>query len=205
VPSPAFKTHLQRQLAFLIRSCAAFDGGFHEEAIRIATVVRTLVHQTPKSTSLLKHLNATTIRLLSTCPPTGPGTVVSLGMGTASFCSETGWSYQPSLGGGPFREFIPLSKWWTQEVMVRHPVRLTRRKIVLAAANQDGGAHVDAQLDTEYQALASAGFAGTVTQQASGVSNSRPLERSHFICLRQIGYELLNSPELHAAGTDVSQ
>lgn len=198
VSAETFRQHLRRQLAFLIRSCGGFDAGFHDEAIRIATSARVLVHQTKQSTSLLKHLNATTIKLLSTCETVGPETVVYKGMGLLTFSGVSGWTYLPTLGTGPVKQYLPVSKWWDQEVMVHHPVRLTRRKIVLAAANQDGGAHVDSKLDAEYETLKSTGFAGSVSFTNLNGTTTTPLERSHFVCLRQIGYELLNSPELHA-------
>ena len=51
-----FPTHLGRQLQFLHQSCASYDGGFFDEAIRMATVMRVLLHDTKHSTSLLKHL-----------------------------------------------------------------------------------------------------------------------------------------------------
>jgi hypothetical protein len=48
--------HLKRQKAFLGRSSHAFDAGAEDEAVRLATVIRVLVHDTPNSTSLLTHL-----------------------------------------------------------------------------------------------------------------------------------------------------
>ena len=37
-----FKEHLKRQLGFLERSCVSYDEGFHDEAIRIATLIKSL-------------------------------------------------------------------------------------------------------------------------------------------------------------------
>lgn len=194
--STNFRDHLSRQLAFLNRSCDSFDAGFHDEAIRIATVIRVLVHQTKSSTSLLKHLNATTINLLSTVPPTTPNMAMSMGMGAIRMSTDGSFSYFPSLGDSPFKELVPVSKWWEQEVMIMNSTRLTRRKIVLAAANQDGGAHVDTKLNKEYEALTKPGFAGSIIYQGPSSSKETPLENSHYVCLRQCGYELLNSIEL---------
>ena len=56
-----FKAHLAKQLRFLERSCKSYDAGFTDEAVRIATVIRVIIHQTGTSTPLLKHLGATTI------------------------------------------------------------------------------------------------------------------------------------------------
>lgn len=66
VMSIDFKAHLSRQLTFLWRSCEAYDEGHTDEAVRIASVIRVLIHDTPKSTSLLNHLGALGISLSST-------------------------------------------------------------------------------------------------------------------------------------------
>ena len=51
-----FIEQLRRHIKFLERSCAAFDAGHAEEALRIAVTLRVLFHDTTKSTSLLTHL-----------------------------------------------------------------------------------------------------------------------------------------------------
>ncbi len=60
-------------------------------------------------------------------------------------------TYFPQLGNGPINEFIPISMWWNQVVMILGGYHITRKKIVLAAANKDGGAHVDTKLTKEYE------------------------------------------------------
>jgi hypothetical protein len=191
-----FAAHLKRQIGFLNRSCAAFDAGQIDEAIRIATTVRVIVHQTKKSTSLLKHLNATTINLLSTAQGADPGTLFSMNMRTISIGGDGSSSYYPSLGESIHKELIPVSKWWDQVIVVSHPVRLSRRKIVLSAANQDGGAHVDAVLESEYEEMKDEGFMNISASKSDGSFASNKLENTHLVCLRQMGYELLNSPQL---------
>jgi hypothetical protein len=49
-----FRAHLKRQLGYLERSCASYDSGYKDEAIRIATIIRVLMHNTGATTSLLK-------------------------------------------------------------------------------------------------------------------------------------------------------
>lgn len=191
-----FSAHLAKQIGFLTRSCMAFDAGYHDEAIRIATVVRILVHQTKNSTSLLKHLNATTINLLSTTEGAGPGTLYAMSMGTVSISSDGTSAYYPSLGDGMHKALIPVSKWWDQIIIVSGQLRLSRRKIVLGAADKDGGAHIDSSLSPDYKELTEQGFAGSVFYNSCGEDSVRKLENTHLVCLRQIGYELLNSPQL---------
>ena len=181
-----FKAQLRRQLQFLHASSAAFDAGFHDEAIRIATVIRVLIHQTKSSTSLLKHLNATTINLLSTCEGATDRTLMYIGMGTVQVSGDGTHKYFPSLGDVPVTTLVPVSKWWDQVVFVEGPSRLSRKKIVLSAANQDGGAHVDDKLNAEYQALTSDGFAGHVLHTVGGLypRPSQSSARTSWHCAR---------------------
>jgi hypothetical protein len=194
-----FKLQLRRQLQFLQASSSSFDAGFKDEAIRIATVIRVLIHQPKSSTSLLKHLNATTINLLSTTEGVTDKTLLYNGMGIVQVSSDGTHKYFPSLGDAPAQNLMPVSKWWDQVVFVEGNVRLSRRKIVLSAANQDGGAHVDDKLNADYQALSTDGFAGTVFHHADGQTNVQPIMGAHLVALRQMAFELLNSPALAAA------
>lgn len=191
-----FKVHLSKQLGFLERSCQSYDEGFTDEAIRIATVIRVIIHQTGSSTSLLKHLGATTINLLSTTFEPSSQTITFVGMGMMRVGNGSS-EYFPQLGNGPVNDYIPVSKWWNQVVVVldkKH--RITRKNIVLAAANKDGGAHVDKKLSAEYAALAQDGSVGSFVYEAQNSREEKPIESAHLVSLRQMGYELLNSPGL---------
>jgi hypothetical protein len=191
-----FKIHLRRQLSFLKRSCNAYDAGEHDEAIRIATVIRIIMHQTSNSTSLLKHLNATTINLLTTVQDISKNTILAAMSMSGLTIGPDGVEHYPNLGDSSYKAQVPTSKWWSQIVVVSGSLKLTRMKIVLSAVNKDGGAHVDANLDSDYEQLSAAGFSGLVTGSRGGNEYSEKLEGSHTICLRQMGYELLNSPDL---------
>ncbi len=191
-----FTAHLKRQLAFLERSTTAYDAGLHDEAIRMAVVMRVLMHQTANSTSLLTHLNAEQVLLLSTTTGDTPGTVFFFGLGTMRMGPE-GFSYYAGLGDGAVKHLMPAPKWWAQVVYVLGPdIRLSRKKIVLSAANQDGGAHVDEKLSREYQELSSTGGLGTFTTIRDGLEHAEPVTNAHFVAIRQMAYELLQSPAL---------
>lgn len=191
-----FKLHLRKQLNFLERSCNAYDAGDHDEAIRIATVIRIMIHQTQKSTSLLKHLNSTTINLLTTVRDFPTDTVSAVNSMSRLTIDINGVKNDPTLGNSSYRAQVPVSKWWDQIIIIDASMKLTRKKIVLTAANQDGGAHVDANLDLDYEQLAAAGFSGSISGSNHGIEFNDKLQGTNTICLRQMGYELLNSSEL---------
>jgi uncharacterized protein YchJ len=51
-------------------------------------------------------------------------------------------------------KWVSFSRWWNSIVFVDTERRaLSRSKLVLTAANQDGGAHIDCALDEVYHAL----------------------------------------------------
>ena len=206
VNSVDFRVQLSKQLGFLERSCQSYDAGFTDEAIRIATVIRVTIHQTKNSTSLLKHMGATTINLLSTTSSNHALPIHKanyfMGMGMVVLNGDNA-KYISQLGDGPTKEFIPVIKWWNQIVMVleaKH--QITRKDIVLAAANKDGGAHVDAKLTSEYAALAKDGAVGSFVYESAGNKSASPIEGAHLMSLRQMGYELLHSPQLLALCND---
>lgn len=193
-----FKSHLRKQLGFLQRSCAAYDDGHADEAIRIATVIRVLIHNTSNSTSLLQHLNATNIALRSTPgEPPSPQVVMYFGLGLFAMGNGAS-SYRPQLGDGPpISRLVPTAEWWDEVVYVIDPTtRLRRRDIVLAAANKDGGAHVDSKLTPLYEALSRDGALGSFGYSAPDGNYTQPISDAHLVALRQMGWELLNSPDL---------
>jgi hypothetical protein len=188
-----FKIQLQRQLGFLSRSAESYDSGYHDEAVRLATTIRVLLHDTRQSTSLLSHLKVkSSIKLLTTVstPPLEPGLFLFDGLTTMSLRG-----IEPSMSD--FGEFVSADAWWDQVVIVTGPKAwINRRLLVLGAANKDGGAHVDARLDQEYQQLLDGMWA--VAGRDARVETSIPLTDHHFIAIRQLVHELLNSPDLIA-------
>ena len=190
-----FTEQLRRHIGFLERSCAAFDAGNTEEALRVAVTLRVLFHDTKRSISLLTHLGIKSSAIvLSTFEPgyrennkdrtfsfTIPLFLNSLGERTAP------------LSRSRRHEFITASEWW-DEIIAYTNYKVSRKDVVLAAANQDGGAHVDATPDKK-TAIMIRGFL-TIKKIVEGKVIEQRLNNDHFPLLRQFGYEVLNSPEL---------
>jgi hypothetical protein len=194
-----FQKQLEKQIGFLDRSCKAYDLGYIDESIRIATVIRVLIHDTAKSRSLLRHLNATNVDLVSTVEPKqyAEGVYSAFAMGSYTL-SNTGSRWLPFLESSQFKISLPVSVWWTQAVYSNFRYKLSRRDIVLAAANKDGGAHVDRDLTPAYAALAEIGSLGIFGygKRDDPTRIEAPIEKGHLGYLRAFGYELLSSREL---------
>ena len=191
---------LARQLGFLRRSCESYDAGFEDEAIRIAVVIRTLIHDTQNSTSLLAYFNKPHLHLLSTCPEISASHLMfSGGLSCAHIkvenndivCAE----YVPMLDAHKSEDrLVPWKGWWEQVIYVISEGRISRKQIVLAAANKDGGAHVDQNLTPEYEALQRG--VGTLRSSLKGEEEEFAMKNVHLSDLRQMGHEILNSPDV---------
>jgi hypothetical protein len=216
-----FQKHLARQLTFLQHSCALYDQGARDEAIRIATVARVLFHHTHDPTtrprearSLVNQLGAPNVRLLSTSTKAADlgeyrGTSFRSNLAEMKSLYDDGiYEMVPNLGkhdNPAFRRMIPFTSWWGRELVYAFRsgtpgsdtqlIRLYRKDLVCIAANQDGGAHVDPELDYQYHALERGASCIMYGGRRFGPV---PLAHAHFAALRQIGYEILNSPALIA-------
>jgi hypothetical protein len=195
-----YRHELHKQLGFIERSMRDFDAGQREEAVRIATAVRVIVHNTANSTSLLAHLGRSDIQFLTSCPydidkeerTTGFETLYSSGLGVLTL-GEHGVSFAATVDGSPSLHYLPVLSWWGQVVWVPKPgMKIRRRDIILTAANKDGGAHVDAELPPAYVALIEQPFE-PIRLEAGGPQ--RP-EDVHLHAIRVIGEEVLRSQSL---------
>lgn len=185
---------LDRQLRFLEHSCWLYDQRFRDEGIRIATVIRVLVH-TRKRPSLLRQLNSDQIDILDTCRVLPDSLSEGFhGLATRQLTSQGG-NLSPNFDRTSNVSGKPVLTWWEQVVCASPTLRLTRKKIVLAAANKDGGAHVD-DLTQEYAELAAPGYLDQLTDLGG------PFIDAHLVALRQMGYELLNSRALVQLSAD---
>jgi hypothetical protein len=186
---------LGEQVGFLRRSAAAFDEGSEAEAVRLATTIRVLVHDTDTSKSLLGllgvkdmleyHDTANPIEQRNLLPTPG---LVMLELNTLS-----GGRYVAPLGMRQTRQ-PALSKnfgaWWTHDVTRDgRGYLLSRKKYVMLLANKEGGAHIDPNLPKPYVALAdenSLGWSATTLDGTSGPFQGNAALPS----VRQIAYEL---------------
>jgi hypothetical protein len=143
---------LREQLRFLERSGEAYDEGYHDEAKRLAVVIRVLLHDTNSSRSVLGLLGVKDqLKFTDTAGEIEPENLLST-PGLVMFRMGGGEAeYVPPLDDlTPPRQNPPrpFDEWWTMHVTKDANGNLFARKdYVLSVANKEGGAHVDPQLD----------------------------------------------------------
>lgn len=197
-----FKARLQEQLGFLNSSCLLYDQGREAEAIRIATCVRVLAYDSPRSTSILSHLGVKDqLGFIDRGPsfPSDPR-VITIGFGLCYLQSTIGGTGQetrlsPCLDSeDPQRNHPPVSfdDWWSRTILKDQRDQVFSRKdFVLMAANKDGGAHVDSKLPEAYEALSR----NNSVEVGIGPDN-RPAGQEIILgSLRHIGFELSETIE----------
>ncbi|MGH7966312.1 MAG: SEC-C metal-binding domain-containing protein [Candidatus Binatia bacterium] len=183
---------LREQIGFLERSSATYDAGDEDEALRLATAIRVLVHDTRRSTSLLSQLDLKRIGFYDSAYNYNPENLLTHhGLIGLQFKDGVS-SYRAPLDDRPggVRRTVSFDDWWNKLVFVDKTGKHTRAGLVLAVANQDGGAHVDPALDEPYVKLSRENSLGW---QAVGPAGERPMENPVPASIRQIAHELLRS------------
>lgn len=187
------EAQLRDQLGFLEASSAAYDAGYTSEAKRLAVAVRVLVHDTPKSKSLLGLLDKKNGAFVSTAIPAVKGNLLGHQGLVLTAMTASGARYIAPLdepGPSPQR-VVEFDEWWERTVFADSAGNhLSRRSLVLAMANQDGGAHVDPKLNEFYRRI-SRGGALSVRNVTAGVEV--PVTGIELAAVRQIAHELLKS------------
>ena len=168
------------QCDYLYRSCRAFDAGQENEALRLSTTLRVLLHQTPKSNSLLNQMGK-----LRTLDYVDSGVRRDLFTKIVNQDASPGfvYNYKPadtglvisSFIGNEFKFIAPLvknrfnpndpkfhcivptrkySEWWEDKfIEVSNDHSFSRKDIVLALANKEGGAHLDPDIEAKFDDL----------------------------------------------------
>jgi len=197
---------LAEQLRLLAKRCREFDNGDWGEAADIATRIRVILNPGSKSKpSIIQSLGADKVPLLSTCPPISENALwASGGLYTQEVAKdEDSFRYRlfPHLEDGPYGTELPARQWWEQVVEVgveEEETYVFRRKDVISGvANKDGGAHLASLIPDSYDVMSKPGGLVTITIGAEGDTEDIPIVGVHLAMLRQIAYEVLNSPAMY--------
>lgn len=182
------EVHLNEQLGALQRSVALFDVGYQVEARRMAVILRVLLHS-GKDPSLLKRLGRDQMDFVDSAVPFDPDNLLAHhGLVSIRF-DDNQISYVPHFDTVSKESLTPFDNWWKAIVFAdRQGAQLSRLKVVLIAANQDGGAHVDATIDAVYSRFRQENSLGWVNGQ--GIP---PFGDPVYTAIRQIVHEVLKT------------
>ena len=190
------KNDLKNQIQFLKRSTEAFDKGFEEEAIRLATTMRVLLHNTQNSTSLLKLLDKENIKFYNTAHPFNPNNLLSQSSLVTMRIGGGGGKYVAMLDDRPpsvdINKRVPFDEWWKNIILSdTKGYRLTRKELITTITNKEGGAHVDPMLDESYHALTRDNTMGWV--YSAGGETKEFDNNVTYPSIRQIAHEVLKT------------
>jgi len=187
--------HLKDQITFMLQSASSYDNGFEGEAKRLAIAIRVLVHDTPQSTSLLTQLNKKDILFYSSASNYNPLSLMTVNCLTTMRIGPDGADYVAMLDNLPPGRWKKMSfdRWWKREIMYRDNTgnTFTRKDLVLAVANKEGGAHIDPKLDQAYANLSrfnSLGWKAVISGVDQDFKNTPVLPS-----IRQIAHEVLKT------------
>jgi hypothetical protein len=188
---------LSEQLQFLVSSGRAFDQGALSESKRIALVIRVLVHDTGPSHSLLSQLGVKDSLAWADSAPVidndpsiigrSPG-LTSMGFGADGIAFSA--RYLDSIETSNRTRYVSFSDWWERHVILdSNGAEFSRKELVLALVNKDGGAHVD-RLNEKTHALVHGNSAGFVCIDTAG-GPSEPIPTPVYASVRTVAEELL--------------
>ena len=181
---------LREQLEFIKASAQRYDAGHSAEAKRLALHVRVLVHDTRSSRSLLGQLDMKGRPFLDTASERDQGVRTSYS-GLVGMSLNTGASiYVPNLDVMDHRR-VPFDDWWNAPIIIDTNQReVSRKRLVLAVANQDGGAHVDPELDDIYADLLKSKSMGRMYSTGSAWE---PIHGVAHTSVRQVAHEVMQT------------
>jgi hypothetical protein len=195
-----FHEQLDSQLGYLKRSCESYDSGHEDEAARLATTLRVLLHTKGRNNvSVLSHLGLQDTSMLTSAIYNNNDWRDLLQI-KIDLNSPQPVTTQPQLGD-QFNE-ATFESWWTGEPIFRYEDKVYSRKdVILSMADKDGGAHVDRELEPYYETLrrglqglsivGNLEYGGAEPPFEQGVDVHAP--NMHRALVRQFAHEVLAS------------
>lgn len=192
---------LKEQVEFMIDACEQYDNGKFKSAKLLATNIRTIVNQTPSSTSLLTHLEKQNGMKLYNTSFMPKNAVYFLSM---VFMCVTGKQertpepiFLPLLKPKEFHgnRWIDFNKWWNKKIILSDHLTFSRSEMIRFMANQDGGTHVDDEVVEKYYKISKATesmfYYSTKSLAQDPYHKGEPYKYLHFAVVRQIAHELI--------------
>jgi len=175
---------LIEQLRLLRKACGNDDDWDFTEVHNVVIRLRVLLHETPKSHSLLSQVKLREGIFLHSI---GPGNTLVM-PSTSGPWPRFLMPYRPWLES----DCITFDDWWENTHINVSKYSASRKEMVAMLANQEGGAHVDPKIKV---GLAELRRKGTGWSVFKGGGSSKPMQGFETATVRAIGFELLWSLE----------
>jgi hypothetical protein len=190
---PELVDKLRAQIGFLRRSAGLYDQGIEEEAVRLATTIRVLVHRSDGGESLLAQLSLLNVQLPDSSGYDPRNVAPGGAFLTVIIQRGVGAHFEPWLGTHPTQLIgRRVEEWWASPaVRLNTGAILDRSKLVLMIADKEGGAHVDPTLAPEYGAVVRDNAWGWTWGTAASPQGHRPAGDPILATIRHITWELL--------------
>ncbi len=200
--NPEILRQLQRQLKFLEKSSIEYDGGDTEEAIRIATALRVLFHDTKSSVSIFEHLKQKDKLYI-------PSTLNSIEEQAKHFLETyririteynppimmVNNERKPPFNSWGINKVLTFDQWWNENILRINDEMYSRKDIICLSTNQDGGAHFDLKPKTKTKLLKDG--TGRIKYKIGKAGTEQHLKDNHFLFLRQFAYEVLSAKKIY--------
>ena len=199
---------LKEQVNFLIDACHFYDKGSFIQAKQMSAVIRTLLKDNSRNkqtVSLLASLGVKkTLKFYNTAySAKDPAVLLNL-VGLLR-------QYQPSSESDPMPIYIPMlddtnlidvqwidfDDWWESDVIVckdtDNNFSLSRKKIILTMAEQDGGVHVDNfdKMDSIYKGIIT--NTANILTHVDSSGNTTVIKYLQYALVRQIAHEVITT------------
>lgn len=188
---------LYQQIRIIDKSIAAFSGEEKDEALRIATALRVLLHQTGSSDSLFHQLGFDKhFWMFDNTKEYNPKDIFveTLLVDIVADPRNPHWTgrTQMSYDHTPKK---PFKDWWTQPVItcgaLDQHVPYSRKDVVLKLANWEGGAHIGTDVSKHYFDMTRKNQGGAFIQFGNQIAESG--EIMFYLTGVVIGFEFLTS------------
>lgn len=187
---------LKDLILFIKSSSRSYDEGYFGEAHRLAVAIRSIVHGSPGTASILEEIGLTDLFFYDNCPNYRPEIHMPFsGLALAGMAKDDP-EYVPRLGQNPNVQTnkVTYEQWWNKKVIVDEEfnIVLTREGVIEAVANTFSREQVDPKLNDFYNETILKCGLGWVDEKAALQLSMIPIE---FASVRQIAYELIKALE----------
>lgn len=203
---PQLIEKIRQQVQLLHVLGEQFDAGHRVVSYPLSTVIRVLVHDTNLSHALLAQAGELkSMPFIDTSDPIDPNNLLPShgGLVLMKMTSGVGSEWVPSCELPPAPAAMPrdvqFAPWWHTDVMRdSNGTGWSRKRMVLAIANKEGGAHIDPDQPLDVRAIEEENSMGWSYRDP--IKGSQPMSNGPLMpSIRQIAHELEQSVTRHLA------